>query len=198
MPHDAVLFRSVAASNLARSDSHYAMSYPPRPFEICHLGAGRLYVMPKPVGGVYLVDSMVHLAGLGISSVVSLLEHTEITLLNLMNEETACSQNKLAFRHIPIRNYSVPDDLTQFVAELEDVYQHIVAGRDTVIHCYGGMGRSGLFAGSLLVRHGRTADDAFSFVSRARGTTIPETREQYQWVLKHAEEIRAGSDRACD
>ena len=50
------------------------------------------------------------------------------------------------------------------------------------MHCWGGVGRSSLFAAALLVARGTDADTALARIAAARGVPVPETDEQRAWV----------------
>ena len=48
-----------------------------------------------------------------------------------------------------------------------------------------GLGRTGLFNASLLVRDGSEPEEAFNLISKARGALVPDTRLQREWVIAH-------------
>ncbi|MEQ9209713.1 MAG: hypothetical protein RLN96_07720, partial [Pseudomonadales bacterium] len=55
-----------------------------------------------------------------------------------------------------------------------------------VLHCWAGIGRSGLLAATILVRMGHDSETVFDLVSKARGESIPETQEQEHWFNNEA------------
>jgi len=67
----------------------------------------------------------------------------------------------------------------------------LVDGHNIVIHCRGGIGRSGLLAASLLICAGFDSEEAIRRASVARGFSVPETAQQIQWVRDFAEAATA-------
>ncbi|MFN2567639.1 MAG: ADP-ribosylglycohydrolase family protein [Gemmatimonadaceae bacterium] len=65
---------------------------------------------------------------------------------------------------------------------LDTIDAHLAAGRSVYVHCWGGMGRTGLVVGCWLVRHGRTGDAALTQVD-ALFRTMPKAAlaENAQW-----------------
>lgn len=63
------------------------------------------------------------------------------------------------------------------------VRQYLREGHDIVIHCLGGLGRTGLLAARLLVEFGESPREAIARVRRARRGAI-ETRLQEEYVLR--------------
>ena len=61
--------------------------------------------------------------------------------------------------------------------------EKIAAGKRVMIHCVGGLGRSGLLAASYLIRHGHKPADAIALVRQARGERAVETKIQEDFVM---------------
>jgi len=59
-------------------------------------------------------------------------------------------------------------------------------GKNVLVHCRQGIGRSGLVAASLLVKKGISPGAAIESVSAARGMPVPETAEQRDWIDHYA------------
>ena len=148
---------------------------------------GRLAVSPRPRGGEWLEDEIRAWSLSGISVVVSLLTRDEMKELDLSDEEERCLASNISFISLPIEDLGVPasrDDAVNLITALERL---LVEGHNVVIHCRGGIGRSGLLAASLLVASGIEPEAALQRVSSARGFSVPETPEQKQWVRDFAE-----------
>ncbi len=59
------------------------------------------------------------------------------------------------------------------------------SGKNVLIHCRQGIGRSGLIAVCLLIDSGLPLEEALRILSSARGLPVPETAEQRQWLHRH-------------
>jgi len=69
---------------------------------------------------------------------------------------------------------------------LEEVAGVLSEGKNVVVHCRQGIGRSGLVAACLLVRKGVSPGAAVEMASAARGISVPETAEQRDWIDNYA------------
>jgi ADP-ribosylglycohydrolase len=103
----------------------------------------------------------------------------------------------------PIPDAGTPASLDAFAQLVEEIATAIADGRRIAIHCWGGIGRTGMVAAALLVRFGWTADDALEIVDalwrstpKARrpehaGRSAPETPVQVAMVRDYATQARA-------
>jgi ADP-ribosyl-[dinitrogen reductase] hydrolase len=70
-----------------------------------------------------------------------------------------------------------------WIAAGQDVRASLAAGRKVLLHCRGGLGRTGTIAAQLLVELGAPAEDAIVRVREARPGAI-ETGEQEAYVRR--------------
>lgn len=114
---------------------------------------------------------------------VSLMEDHKYDLLEIPELLREANERGMEVVHLPIRDVSVPrsDQREAFEAMHSDVSDHLRQGRNVVVHCHGGLGRSGLVAASVLTRFGASADEAIARVRAARPGAI-ETAEQERFV----------------
>ena len=88
-------------------------------------------------------------------------------------------------RHFPILDHSVSS-----VPEMDDTVEWITdvmgKGGNLMIHCLGGLGRSGIVSASYLVSKGMTPQGAIGAVRRARSSKAIENTYQEQFVRRYA------------
>lgn len=120
----------------------------------------------------------------GASLLVMLVETHELALLQVPDLQARLEYFGIQCLHLPIVDVSIPD--SAFEANWPTAKARIVGmlstGDDIVLHCRGGLGRTGLVAAWLLIEAGIAPCEAISVVRRARPGTI-ETPEQERYVL---------------
>jgi protein-tyrosine phosphatase len=140
----------------------------------------------RPRGGDWLTDDIANWKRAGISLVLSLLTPEEENDLDLRDERGEAKRQGVDFVSFPIPGLKVPRSearLAEVLAKVDDV---LSAGKNLVVHCRQGIGRSGLVAACVLVRRGMSPCAAGENVSAARGVSMPETPEQRDWVKDYA------------
>ncbi len=143
---------------------------------------GRLGIVPRPRGGDWLADDVRSWREAGIDVVTSLLTPGEATDLDLRDEEALSRAQGLEFHAFPIADRGVPESRAATNALLAELERALLSGRNVVLHCRQGIGRSALVAASLLVGGGQEPDQAFRTIARVRGLPVPETEAQRSWV----------------
>jgi len=151
------------------------------------IAPARLALSARPRGGEALADEMAAWRRAGVDVVVSLLQADEARRLELRDESAACRAAGMAFRSLPIVDHGLPasaKEVDAFVAELADVLRQ---GHAVAIHCFAGIGRTGMVAACVLHRLGVPAPELFHRLSRARGISMPDTAAQADWVERFVE-----------
>jgi protein-tyrosine phosphatase len=143
---------------------------------------GRVALAARPRGGDWLSDEVTDWKQAGISTVVSLLESEEEEDLDLSEESGEVRKQGLEFRSLPIPDRHVPRSETNVIAVLDEMGRSLSKGKNVLVHCRQGVGRSGLVASCLLVKKGLSPGAAIDIVSAARGVAVPETEEQREWI----------------
>jgi protein-tyrosine phosphatase len=147
---------------------------------------GRLAVGPRPRGGEWLKDDVSSWKRAHIDGVLSLLTPDEEQDLDLRNEAGEVRAQGMNFTSFPIPDRQTPKSESKLAEILEIVTRDLSAGRNVLVHCRQGIGRSGLVAACLLVKKGMSPGAAVDSVSAARGVSVPETAEQRDWIDHHA------------
>ncbi len=120
----------------------------------------------------------------GATTVVTLIEEAEFPILAVEDLGPETQQHGMDWLHLPIRDVDVPDyrfeDAWPVAGPI--LHQRLDRGQGILIHCRGGLGRTGLVAGLILVERGIAPPDAIERVRAARSHAI-ETEAQEDCVL---------------
>jgi protein-tyrosine phosphatase len=143
---------------------------------------GKLALAARPRGGDWLEDEIANWHRSGVDTVLSLLTSEEEQSLGLGNEARAVKEQGMDFMSLPIPDRQVPSSETEVAAALERLNARLSAGKNVLVHCRQGVGRSGLVAACLLVTRGLDPSTAVDRISTARGVKVPETAEQRHWI----------------
>ena len=120
----------------------------------------------------------------GASTVVSLIEDHEFEFLQVSELGEAVRHLDMDWIHLPIRDVDIPDHRFEVGWNLHgpEIHRRIQIGNKILIHCRGGIGRTGLVAARILVEQGCVPGDAVRQVRAVRRGAI-ETRAQENYVL---------------
>jgi hypothetical protein len=124
-------------------------------------------------------------------TLVTLLEDREMCDLGLPRLREMVARAGLESLWLPIADYSVPPSLESAREVAERILARMAMGATVVIHCRGGLGRSGTVAACCLVAAGRKADTAIRLVRAARPGAV-EAEAQERFVARFAE-ARSGA-----
>jgi protein-tyrosine phosphatase len=147
---------------------------------------GKLAVGPRPRGGDWLKGDIADWRRADVDAVLSLLTPDEEKHFDLQDEAREVKGQGMEFVSFPIPDRQVPGSETKLAEVLEGVAGSLSKGKNVLVHCRQGIGRSGLVAACLLVKKGMSPGAAVEFVSVARGLPTPETAEQRDWIDHHA------------
>jgi protein-tyrosine phosphatase len=136
----------------------------------------------------------------GAAAVVTLIEDHEFEMLGVERLPKAVRDAGMEWHHLPIRDAQVPD--TRFEAGWASagarLGDRLRNGERVLVHCRGGLGRTGMVAARLLVEFaGATGQQALDIVREARPDSV-ETPEQEAWVLELAAPASARNRRGND
>jgi protein-tyrosine phosphatase len=149
---------------------------------------GRLGFCPAP--GRWLPDDELdperHLEGdltalseRGTTTLVVLLEHSEMQRIGLEGLLDKASGAGLEVFWLPIADGTAPSDLESTARLVEKMVERLAAGRTVVAHCHGGIGRSGAIVAACIVAAGAHPARALEVVrsARAGAATAPGQEE---------------------
>ena len=134
----------------------------------------------------------------GADAVVTLMEEFELQMLGIPTLPSLLEERGIEWHHLPIRDVDIPDQIFEERwryngARIKSI---LSGGGKVLLHCRGGIGRTGTIAAKLLVEFGFKPSDAVDLVRKTRPGTI-ETAAQEQYVLrlkkwpKHAAALRS-------
>jgi len=114
------------------------------------------------------------ISNLGAKALVSLMEKEEMAWYGVAEMPEKAIQLGLEHYHLPIVDMDIPDEAfeAQWQIAGEKLRNILLAGELIVIHCLGGLGRSGTIAGRLLVELGTDPDTAIRRVRAVRPGAI--------------------------
>jgi len=116
---------------------------------------------------------------------VSLVEAHELRSLGITELPASAAKVYLKLLRFPIPDAGIPSSMSDTVEVVGKILEELRQGRTVVIHCRGGLGRTGLVAACCLTALGHEADAAIALVRTARPGAI-ETDEQARFVGRFA------------
>jgi ADP-ribosyl-[dinitrogen reductase] hydrolase len=124
----------------------------------------------------------------GCSALVTLMERHELEHLGVEGLGETARSAGLDWYHLPMRDGSIPTAAfeSQWLTSGKALRDRLLGGESIVVHCRGGLGRTGLVAARLLIELGESPKGALSRVRAARPGAV-ETREQEIYVLEGTE-----------
>ena len=94
------------------------------------------------------------------------------------------------YHNIPIQDFGVPDNQQTMHNILQTIDTAINAGHKVYVHCWAGIGRTGMVVGCYLTRYGYNGDQALKKLqqlwqqcAKSDYQQSPETLAQMQWVI---------------
>lgn len=122
----------------------------------------------------------------GMDVLVCLLENHELARYMIHNLIPTAEVLGIKVLRLPIPDGGVlprPGPVAELIAAIREQTDQ---GKRVVVHCAGGLGRTGTIAGCYLVEFGMSADEAIETLHRVRGRNCPETRGQEEFIAMYA------------
>ncbi|MFA0813789.1 protein-tyrosine phosphatase family protein [Microbulbifer epialgicus] len=139
--------------------------------------------MPKPLAD-WLEYDVRHFVSLDVNVVVSLLEVPEEYELGLSAEEEVLAKHGINFIRHGVRDRGLPEPKMSDLL-IDQLYRLLVSGENIAVHCRAGIGRTGMVASCLLVKDRLSSQTAIDKVTAARGVSVPDTQEQYDFICDY-------------
>jgi len=123
----------------------------------------------------------------GIQIIVCLLEWSEMKKLSIADYPKKCQEKGLLFYHLPIKDFSAPrqkevDTLVPLLVE------HLVEGKNILVHCRAGLGRAGTICACCLCHFGFKGKEAIELVRNQRNGAI-QTSNQENCVINYYDRL---------
>ena len=121
----------------------------------------------------------------GATSLVSLVERHELSAFRVSNLGEAAEEAGLEWHDLPIKDVHIPDERFErrWPYSGHVLRRRLQSGERIVLHCRGGLGRTGTIAARLAIELGETPQTALRRVRAARKGAV-ETHEQEAYVLQ--------------
>ena len=136
------------------------------------------------------LDALVHA---GVRAFIDLTEETE-GLLPYAPLLAKCGATGVSHERFPVPDLSLPPSRELTASILDAIDRHIADNRVVYVHCWGGVGRTGVVVGCWLARHGHRGQSALTRLRhlwrqcpKSARKASPETREQAQYVMDWVE-----------
>ena len=152
---------------------------------MCACPGGRRVRQPDYQPVEDLNQDLTSLKNLGANGLVSLIEESELQFLGLDILPIQVREHDLWWKHLPIKDMDTPSRLFEqrWPAESLALHESLQRGESLVMHCWAGLGRTGMMTARLLVEFGLDPRAAVLRVRDVRPGAI-QTRKQEKYVLK--------------
>jgi len=147
---------------------------------------GRFALVPRPRGNDWLEDEITAWKQAGLDVIVSLLEAGEEADLGLGQEAHLVHEAGLEFIAFPMVDRGIPSSRQAVERLARGLAQRLRKGQNLGLHCRQSIGRAPLIAASTLITLGVDPIVALQQIGEARGCPVPETPQQYDWLMTFA------------
>jgi len=179
-------------------DINYSTTHPYKPDLLCRTGNSNIYMGPVPGSTkisrsnckVYSRDlqhDIQEIKKLNIEHIICMMENHEFHKNKTGNYPLIVHQSGINISQYSIVDGSIPtlEVMHKMVMNLRN---SIIQGKNVLIHCMGGVGRTGTLASCFLVYCGFEPELAISFVQERRKGTITRPNQQ-KFVKDYSEYI---------
>jgi protein-tyrosine phosphatase len=153
---------------------------------------GRLGVSRLPGAGGDLAADAATISAWRADLVVSMTETAEMEHLGAGDLPVSLRSSGIAWAHLPIRDFGAPDGASRsaWPGLSHRIHAVLDRGGSVLLHCRGGLGRSGMLALRLMVERGEDGRSAVERLRAARPGAV-ETDAQMAWALEGVPQTHA-------
>ncbi len=119
-----------------------------------------------------------------VENVIALVTHDELQNYGVAQLMEAYAKNGINAQQVSVVD-GAPSSLKETNRLVRDIDESLRRGENTVVHCVGGLGRSGTLAATYLISLGLTASVAIQKVRDARSPRAIETERQRVFINKY-------------
>ncbi len=120
---------------------------------------------------------------------VSLIESHEFEAVQISNLTSEAQNRGMETCWFPIPDMSVPTSMNELILLVQKILQKTQQNQTVVIHCMGGLGRTGMVAACCLVAWNYDPKEAIKIVRETRQYAI-ETQQQEDYIWKFAQAMK--------
>lgn len=140
-----------------------------------------IYTFPAPLA-IYLDKQYRQMnKNQEVNCIVNLLSHKDISDLKLKNEKQIANTYNMDYYHFPITDFGVPENDVEFLQQVKLIVDLIKNRKIVAIHSKAGIGRSSLFAASIISSFKPKTEGVFDYISIYRKEKVPDTDKQIEW-----------------
>ena len=135
--------------------------------------------------GRNLVDDIKLLKNHKFKHIISLITEEEYSAYGVPNLKDVYKKSGFQVYNFPIIDQGAPS-VNGMNEAVDYVYKYLENGEKVLVHCVGGLGRSGTFAACYLIRHcNLSAEEAMRIVRSSRSQRAIETKEQEDFIYNY-------------
>ena len=145
---------------------------------------GEIALSRMPGSVTCIEDDVAEIVALNCACVLTLAPQEELIRHGGHRLSSLLMNEGIEWHHFPIIDYATPLPSQDRVwSELsERMHDHLNDNRSILVHCYAGVGRSGMIALRLLVERGANPEDALTQIRQVRPGAVERTA-QYEWAI---------------
>ncbi|CAG2192035.1 CDKN3 [Mytilus edulis] len=127
-----------------------------------------------------LENDIKHLVSEGVKEVFCLCSKGELNKYRVPKLIGELQENDITVHHTPFPDGLVPST-NELIKIIDDLHVVLMNRRKTIIHCYGGLGRSSFLAAALMMKLDSSleADKAIEIMRELRGPAAVQSVKQY-------------------